>query len=102
MLKKRKNHVSTKKSAHWDEEIEVIAKRKKLHHTGVFVNLVVPKVDRSLLDSRNLICKIMDMKYNVFYVDTQHGILKFWFPATDLQPTLIKNFPKKLVSRILR
>jgi len=63
------------------------AQEWSFNHIGDFVNLVVPKVDRGPLDSRNLIRKIADMKNNVYRVGTQYGILKSWFPAIDLQPS---------------
>lgn len=54
---------------------------------GATITLAIPSVDRGPLDFRNLTGVIMDCRNSVYQVGTTHGVIKGWFPRTDLQET---------------
>ncbi|XP_043462868.1 KRAB-A domain-containing protein 2-like [Leptopilina heterotoma] len=52
---------------------------------GDSISLAVPTVDRGPLDFSNILGVITDLKNNVYQISTKHGIIKGWFPRTDIQ-----------------
>jgi len=85
-IKERKNN-RPHESAYWVREsrrkdkIEATAKTSKLFQVGDNVILTVKKVARGSLESRILICEVIDM--DEFYrIGTPRGILKSGFSAT--------------------
>lgn len=54
---------------------------------GGSVTVTVPKIDRGLLDAKNVEGKIVDNKNGVYSVETETGIIKNWFPRDDIYPT---------------
>jgi len=49
------------------------------------VLVYVPKVDRGLLDGNNIVGIVLDIKNNLYQIDTSVVIIKDWLPRNALQ-----------------
>lgn len=51
---------------------------------GDEVTLAIPLVDRGPLDFQNISGVVINFANDVYQIGTLHGVLKGWFPRTDL------------------
>lgn len=68
----------TKRAA--ERKLQSVPKKLPDLIVGGSVTVTVPKIDRGLLDEKNVEGKIVDNKNGVYSVETETGIIKNWFP----------------------
>lgn len=64
---------------------------------GDCISLTVPKVDRGPLDFGNILGVVMLIKNGVYQVGTSHGVIKGWFPRTDIGIARSNTISKEIV-----
>lgn len=62
---------------------------------GECVSLAVPKVDRGPLDFGNILGVVMSIKNGVYQIGTGQGVIKGWYPRTDIGISQSRSISKE-------